>query len=121
MLHKFLTTNWLGLLIGCLLTAALSAIPLAILNARLDARTAERDEARSQTTFLTEAINGQNAGIKALVDAAQQNREVYLAGLEAANRKAIRLEIDAEDILALPSPSTPNEQCEAAHALLLAD
>ena len=27
----------------------------------------------------------------------------------------------AERILALPSPSTPSEQCEAAHALLLAD
>jgi hypothetical protein len=121
LIHRFLTTNWLGLLIGALLAAGLALIPILMLNARLDARTAERDAARLQVGSLSSSLELQNKGIEALVKASQANREVYLAGLEAANRRAIRLEVDAERILALPSPTTPTEQCEAAHALLLAD
>lgn len=121
MLHRFFSTNWLGLLIGALLVAGIGLIPLRILSDRLDARTAERDLARAHVAGLSASITRQNEQIKAWQDAAKANREVYLAGLDAANRRAVRLEVNAERILALPSPSTPSEQCEAAHALLLAD
>lgn len=121
MLAKFLSTNWLGLLVGAILSASVAFIPLMITTARLDTRTAELGEARTRVASLSASIERQNDAVLALEAAAAANREVYLAGLAAANRRAIRLEIDAERILALPSPTDPTEQCEAAHALLLAD
>lgn len=117
MIARFLDQYGSLLLMG-IAAAALGAYIL-ILNGRIDTVTAERDLARTQVTALTNNIENQNGAIEAWKAAADSNREVYLAGLEAAGRKAVRLEIQADDILAMPSPLTTEEQCEAAHQLLL--
>lgn len=118
MIHRFLTTNWLGLLLGALLAAGLSLIPLAILNARLDERTAERDAANIKVASLSASIERQNGAVAAWKAAAEANREVYLAGLDAANRRAIRLEVGAERIMAMQPPADPAARCDAAADIL---
>lgn len=84
-----------------------------------DAARADLRAERVITADLSEKLKTQNEAVQRMADAAKENREVYLAGLAAANRKAVRFEIKAEDILTLPSPATKDEQCEAARALLL--
>lgn len=84
---------------------------------RLDAVAAERDLAQAQVGNLSDKIEDQNEGIRQLQQAGERNREIYLAGIDAANRRAVRLEINAEDILNLPEP-TPSEACEATEELL---
>ena len=121
MIAKFFSTQWLGMIAGALPVALAAMITLAILNARLDVRTAERDLLEIEKGIAVDLLERQNEAVAGWKAAAEQNREVYLAGLNAANRRAIRLELDAERILALPSPTDPNERCEAAHALLLTD
>ena len=115
---NFLTTNWLGILVGALLAGALAIIPLNILNERNGTLTARPDLARNQVTSLSSQIETQNASIKAMADAAERNRAVYLAGLKAAENRAVRLTIDAEDILALPTPTDPAMYCEGAAGIL---
>lgn len=85
---------------------------------RLDAVGAERDLAEAQVSTLSAQIKEQNKAVLALKEAATRNREVYLAGLDAANRRAIRLEIKAEDYLNTPIPSDPAEACEVADQIL---
>lgn len=112
MIVKFLKDNLSYILMVC---------TFAALWLHIKAVESERDLLQIEKDIAVGIIERQNEAVAGWKAAAEQNREVYLAGLEAANRKAIRLEIDAEEILSLPSPSTPTEQCEAAHALLLAD
>lgn len=90
---------------------------VAFLWLRLDTVSAERDLAEAQVVTLSDQIEEQNDAVLALEAAAAQNREIYLAGLDAANRRAIRLEINAEDILNLPEPA-PERVCEATEELL---
>jgi len=84
---------------------------------RLDTVGAQRDLARSQVSALSEQVEEQNGAVLALEAAAAQNREVYLAGLDAANRRAIRFELKAEELLRLPEPA-PSEVCEVTEELL---
>jgi hypothetical protein len=79
---------------------------------------AERDAARTLVVTMSDQIEDQNAGIQALADVAKQNRDVYLAGLKAAEKRATRLTVEAEDILALPTPTNPDEACVAAAGVL---
>jgi hypothetical protein len=93
-------------------------LAINILSARLDACQSARDLALSQVETLSAQVEEQNNAVLALEAAATQNREIYLAGLEAANRKAVRLEIQAEDYLNLSTPSDPAEACEVADQIL---
>lgn len=105
----------LGLGVGL---AAVTVL-LLIASSQLDAVRADLRAEKVITADLSEKLKTQNEAVQRMADAAKENREVYLAGLAAANRKAVRFEIKAEDILTLPSPTTKDEQCEAARALLL--
>lgn len=107
--------------VGLLVTAVMAVIGMYIMAAQRDeARAALRAE-KAISADLAEKLMEQNEAVDKLEKAAKQNRDIYIAGLQAANRKAIRLEIDAEEILKLPSPETPDEQCEAARELLVGE
>lgn len=110
MIVKFLKDN---------LTYIMLIAAFGILFLRLEAVKNERDLLRLEKAVAISAIEQQNEAIADWKEAAEGNREVYLAGLEAASRKAIRLEVDADEILSLPSPPTQPEQCEAARELLI--
>jgi hypothetical protein len=114
MILRFLQTNWLGML----LVAGLSLIPILILNARLDATTADLRAEKTLTASLSSSLALQNKGIEAMAKAANANREAYEAGLKAAEKQAVRLTIEAEDILKLPPPPTPEQACEYAADVL---
>lgn len=119
MILDLLRHHWVAVLSTTLAVTLL--INSAIVTEQRDTARAQRDEANAQLAFLTDLTARQNEAVRALEAAAQQNREVYLAGIEAANRKAVRLEIKAEDLLSMPAPTNPSEQCEAARALLVAN
>ena len=97
----------------------LMAIAFQVVVAQRDAARADLRAEKVITADLSGKLLAQNEAIDRMAEQAKANREVYLAGLAAANRKAVRFEIKAEDILTLPSPATKDEQCEAARALLL--
>jgi hypothetical protein len=118
MIARFLSTHWLGMLVGALIAAALALVPALMLNARLDARTAERDAARFQVAALGKQIENQNDAVLALEAAAAMNRDVYIAGLKAAEKQAVRLEIKAADYLSMPTPTDPQEACRVADRIL---
>lgn len=105
----------LGLGVGLAVVTML----LMFASSQLETTRALLDAQKVITADLSEKLKTQNEAVQRMADAAKENREVYLAGLAAANRKAVRFEIKAEDILTLPSPATKDEQCEAARALLL--
>lgn len=113
---KFLTNYWPHLTIGGMLLGL--SILCLLLSAQRDAARAERDLAQGRVEVLTTQIESQNEGIRQLAEASKQNRDVYLAGLKAAEKKAIRLTVEADDILALPAPTNPDEACEAAAGVL---
>lgn len=118
MIARFLSTHWLGMLVGALIAAALALVPALMLNARLDARTAERDAARFQVAALGKQIENQNDAVLALEAAAAMNRDVYIAGLKVAEKQAVRLEIKAADYLSMPTPADPQEACRVADRIL---
>jgi hypothetical protein len=97
----------------------LMAIAFQVVVAQRDAARADLRAEKVITADLSGKLLAQNEAIDRMAEQAKENREVYLAGLAAANRRAVRLEVKAEDILSLPSPTTKDEQCEAARALLL--
>lgn len=100
------------------LAVALVVGYFTFLHQRIDTLTAQRDLARSQVSALSAQIEDQNDAVLALEAAAAQNREVYLAGLRAAEKRAVRLTVQAEDVLNLPPPQNPDEACEYAAGVL---
>jgi hypothetical protein len=118
MIARFLSTNWLGLLVGALLTAALALVPTLLLNARLDAAQANLKTQKMLNVIMAERIETQNDAVLALEYAAAANRDVYLAGLKAAEKQAVRLEIKAADYLSMPTPTDPQEACRVADQIL---
>lgn len=115
MILKLLKTYWFELAIGIAL--GLLSVMLTVTRSERDKARAERDQARTEVAMLTSSIEEQNQGILALQQAAEQNRELYLAGLKAAEKKAVKLEVRAADVLALPAPA-PDEACTAANSVL---
>lgn len=111
----FLRAYWRELV--CAATILGLGIALAVTTAQRDAARAQRDLANTRVSTLSDQIKRQNEGIRQLAEAAKQNREVYLAGLRAAEKKAVRLTVEAEDILALPAP-VPADRCQRAADLL---
>ena len=105
-------------------TGALAALSIglvvsnSITTSQRDTARAERDNLSTQLSAVSDLLETQNRAVDNLRAAADANREVYLAGLEAANRKAVRLEIKAEDYLNTPIPSDPAEACEVADQIL---
>ena len=116
MFLNLLKTHWTSLGLGAALLSAL--ISLLVVSNQRDAARAERDLARNEVSVLGSQIKAQNEAVLALEAAAAENREIYLAGLEAASRKAVRLEINAEDYLNTPIPSDPTEACKVADRVL---
>jgi len=116
MILTILKKHWLE--IGLII--ALSALQIGYLLKTREAAQyrAERDTARALVVTMGDQIEHQNAGIRALIESAQQNREVYLAGLKAAGKQAARLNTEAAEILALPAPTNPDEACTAAAGVL---
>lgn len=116
MISLFLSNNWKWLL-GAVTSAALG-IMLILSQAAHDVTKAGLRIEKAQTKILSEKIETQNAAVSRLERVAKQNREVYLAGLDAANRRAVRLEIKASDYLTMPVPSNPDEACRVAGEIL---
>lgn len=115
MILSLLRKHYLSVILGSI--SVILLINSAIVTNQRDAARAQRDEARTQVAYLSTKVEEQNNAVLALEAAAAHNREVYLAGLDAANRRAVRLEIKAEDILRLPEPA-PEQLCEATEGLL---
>jgi hypothetical protein len=111
----FLKANWLPLGLATIIVGLL--VTLQITDAQRDSARAQRDLAEQRLETLGERLEDQNDAVSALEAAAVQNREAYLAGIAAANKRAVRLEIKAEDILNLPQPE-PERVCEATEDLL---
>ena len=88
------------------------------LAARLDAAQADLRAEKTLTASLSRSITLQNKGIEAMAKAANANREAYEAGLKAAEKQAVRLTAEAEDILRLPPPPSPELACEYAADVL---
>lgn len=112
---KFLKDNWIYIAALALLAAQSVAIEII---------TNQRDAARANAASLTlqlgsanASIERQNAAVESLRQQREEDRELYLAGLRAAERKAITLEIGAAELLALPAPE--GDQCAPAAALLM--
>lgn len=115
MILKFLKTYWFELAVGFAL--GLLSVMLTVARAERDKALAQRDQARTEAAMLVSSIEVQNQGILALQEAAEQNRELYLAGIKAAEKRAVKLEVRAADVLALPAPA-PEEACTAANSVL---
>lgn len=116
MILKFLKGNWA--FIGMTLIASLALMFGYMTMLKLDACSANLKAEKTLTASLSASIERQNAAVKALVDASKQNREIYLAGLKAAEKKAVRLEIDAADILNQQPPADPQFRCQWAADVL---
>ena len=116
MILRFLSGNWQWMALVATLVAGF--LYITGLHTQIDARTAERDLARSQVEGLGKQIEDQNDGVLALEAAAAMNRDVYLAGLKAAEKQAVKLEIKASDYLAAPIPTDPQEACRVADQIL---
>lgn len=116
MLMTLLKAHW-----PTILTFMGAVVLFVLANIALNQRDAARSEAAALKTELSlrdSVIEQQNAGIDRLAAQRKEDREAYLAGIRAANNRAVRLEVDAERILAMPAPRDPNEQCGAAAELL---
>lgn len=116
MILRFLSGNWQWMALVAALVAGF--LYITGLHTQIDARTSERDLARSQVAGLGKQIEDQNDGILALEAAAAANRDVYLAGLKAADKQAVRLEIKAADYLTMPTPDDQQEACRVADHIL---
>jgi hypothetical protein len=116
MILRFLAGNWQWMALVATIVAGF--LYITGLHSQIDARTAERDLARSQVSTLGKLIENQNDAVLALEAAAAMNRDVYLAGLKAAEKQAIKLEIKASDYLATPIPTDPAEACVVADHIL---
>lgn len=114
MILRFLSTNWMGIVS----TALIALVALTILQARLDRAVAQRDQARAQIAILSDTIELQNEAVTAMAELAERDREEYLANYAEADRRAVRLEVKAEDVMALPRPDNPDNTCEAAADIL---
>lgn len=116
MLMKLLRTQWHALALGIALAVAL--VSLALTRGKLD--DARKDNARliAEAALKDTLIATQNDAVDALAKQREADRKAYLAGLQAANKQAIRLEVDAAKLLELPTPADPAEACRAAEALL---
>lgn len=107
---------WSQLALGLALAAALFFLnstkgDLSDANAKIATMTAEAALTKTM-------VEQQNAGIDALKATRDDDRKLYLAGLAAAGKQAVNLQVDAAELLRLPSPATRDEQCAAAEALL---
>lgn len=116
MIALFLRNNWQWL-IGAAVSIALG-VSLLLVKAQLDATRADLRAEKVLTSGLSDQIEDQNQQIANWKAASEANREVYLEGLAAANRQAVRLEIKAEDYLNMPIPSDPVEACVVAKEIL---
>ena len=116
MMGRFLAGNWPWL--AGLLTSAVLGVLLLLARADRDTARAELLAANTLNATLSDKLTTQSDAVKAWKQAATANRDVYLAGLDAANRRAVRLEIQAADILNMPIPSDPHEACEVADRIL---
>lgn len=117
---KFLKSLSLGDIAIALLAVAFVAsyIQLQITHGKLSAEREKTARLEMQVATAGQLLAQQNAGIEALSAQREEDRKAYLAGIRAADKQAVRLEIDAADILSLPSPATRDEQCTAAETLL---
>lgn len=116
MILRLLQANWP--FIGMTLIASLALMFGYMTMLKLDTCSANLKAEQVRTASLSASIQRQNDGINALVQASKQNREVYLAGLKAAEKKAVRLEIDAADILNRQPPADPQFRCQWAADVL---
>lgn len=106
----------LGLTAAALLAVLVTVI--GIKNSKIAQLEAERDNNATQLAWATELLTTQSAAVDSLSKQREEDRKAYLAGIQAANKRAIQLEVSAERILSLPTPPDPATQCTAAEALL---
>lgn len=106
----------LGITAAALLAVLVTVI--GIKNSKIAQLEAERDNNATQLAWANELLTVQSAAVDSLSKQREEDRKVYLAGIQAANKRAIQLEVSADRILSLPTPSDPAEQCTAAEALL---
>lgn len=100
---------------GLSVALTLSLLALSFQGRAYDAAKANLRAEKTMTATLSAQLAQQNAAVDSLVVQRKEDREAYLAGIRAANGRAIKLEVDAERILALP---TPDDQCAATEAML---
>lgn len=115
MIATILKNNWYYIVVG-LTVAALSLMLSIATDQRDDARSALAT-AQAQIALKDQLIAQQNEGIDRVVAQRAEDRKAYLEGIRAANRQAINLEVDAAELLRLPTPPA-DEQCAAAETLM---
>lgn len=112
---KFLKGFWFEIALGTLL--GIMAVSLWATKLKLDACSSRRELVEAQASHLADAVRQQNDAIAALAASAEANRETYLAGLKAAEKRAVKLEYRAAEVMAMPEPAEA-ERCDAANAIL---
>lgn len=116
MIVKLLKSYWFELAIGLVFGAMY--ISIAILSGKLERAREELTAVRAENQLKDSMIDQQNAAVESLVVQREEDRNAYLAGIAAANKRAIKIEVDAQRILSIPTPATREEQCSAAETLL---
>lgn len=116
MITRFIARHWPLLACGAALVGLL--IFSAVLRTQLDKAIAEKNAAVAEKNLRDELLRQQNEAVDELFRQRREDREAYLSGIRAANKQAIQLEVDAGQLLRLPSPPTRDAQCAAAEHLL---
>lgn len=116
MILTLLKKHWY--VVALLLLVAVQSARVGYFSTKLEKAEAERDNIATQLAWSRELLTTQSAAVDSLSKQREEDRKAYLAGIQAANKRAIQLEVSAERILSLPTPIDPANQCTAAEALL---
>ncbi len=116
MILTLLKKHWY--VVALLLMVTVQSARVGYYSTKLEKAEAERDNNATQLAWANELLTVQSAAVDSLSKQREEDRKVYLAGIQAANKRAIPLEVSADRILSLPTPADPAEQCTAAEALL---
>lgn len=116
MIVKLLKAYWFELVMGLVFGAMYLSI--ANLSGKLERARGELAVISAENRLKDALIEQQNAAVDSLVVQREADRNAYLEGIAAANKRAIKIEVDAQRILSIPTPATREEQCSAAETLL---
>lgn len=124
MLKAFLRSYWKPILVVVVILGLLARIGvLEVLLAKAEEKIvtleAQLTTERLVTAGLSGQIERQNAAIESWKRTTEVNRKMYVAQLAAANKRAARLEVEAEEILTKDAPMDPLLYCEAADEILM--
>lgn len=116
MIVKLLKAYWFELVMGLVFGAMYLSI--ANLSGKLERARGELAVISAENRLKDSLIEQQNAAVESLAVQREEDRNAYLEGIAAANKRAIKIEVDAQRILSIPTPATREEQCSAAETLL---